>query len=107
MKWCFKKALVVIAVGLVTLSISFAAQADVEKKVDINSATVKELRELEGVGKTLAERIVEYREEHGPFRDVSELSKVKGIGKARYERMKDRVTAGNREKAEVGSSPDH
>jgi len=48
--------------------------------VNINSATEKELTHLKGVGKVTAEAIVEYRKEHGDFKSVKELAKVKGIG---------------------------
>ncbi len=48
--------------------------------VDINKATVEGLIAIPGVGKVMAQRIVDWREEHGPFRRVEDLLKVKGIG---------------------------
>lgn len=48
--------------------------------VDINSATAEELAELPGIGGVLAGRIVDYREEHGPFATEKALTAVSGIG---------------------------
>lgn len=59
--------------------------------VDINSATLEELDRLPGIGPTYAQRIIEYRTAHGPFRDVEELIQVKGIGPATVEKVRDLV----------------
>jgi competence protein ComEA len=48
--------------------------------VNVNTAPLVELAELPGIGPTLAERIVEYRETRGPFRSLEDLRTVKGIG---------------------------
>lgn len=61
-------------------------------RVNLNTATVAELDALPGVGPVLAQRIVAHREQHGAFRSVSDLRRVNGIGDARYEDLKDRVT---------------
>lgn len=55
--------------------------------VDINHADVKTLMRLKGVGKRRAESIVAYRRKQGPFRTVSELSKVKGISDKRLAQL--------------------
>ena len=60
--------------------------------VDLNSATAEELTVLPGIGPALAERIVEYRREHGGFGAVEELINVLGIGEAKLAELKDRVT---------------
>ena len=52
----------------------------IEFLVRVNEASWIELAELPDIGETLAKRIVEYREEHGPFHDANELLKVTGIG---------------------------
>jgi len=62
--------------------------------VDLNSATVDELRQLPGIGDTLAARIVEYRDETGPFEDPAEITAVTGVSEAMYSRLADRLTAG-------------
>lgn len=48
--------------------------------ININTATVDELKELPGIGDVISARIVAYREEHGFFSSVEELDKVRGIG---------------------------
>jgi len=63
-------------------------------KIDINTATEKELAKLPGIGKAIAKRIVEYREANRGFKSVDELKKVKGIGDKKFEAIKDRVTVG-------------
>lgn len=61
--------------------------------VDINTADARQLQTLKGIGPALAERIVAYREEHGPFTSVEELLLVSGIGEHTLEQFRDRVTA--------------
>jgi len=61
-------------------------------KVDLNTATMAQLDALPGVGPALAQRIVEYRTQHGGFRSVDELRKVQGIGDAKFGQLKDLVT---------------
>lgn len=60
--------------------------------VNLNTATVQELKGLPGVGKVTAERIFSYREEHGKFGSVDELLKVKGIGKKSLAKFRDLVS---------------
>jgi competence protein ComEA len=60
-------------------------------KVNINSASRRELEELPGIGPTLAERIVDYREKTGGFRSVDELKQVSGIGDKKFDELKDLV----------------
>ncbi|HEY3101471.1 MAG TPA: helix-hairpin-helix domain-containing protein [Methylomirabilota bacterium] len=81
------------ALGAV-VSESFAASATAASKhdkVNINTATAKELQALDGVGHTVAERIVHYREEHGPFKRAEDLRKVEGIGAGLWERNRERI----------------
>jgi len=60
--------------------------------LDLNSATVDELSKLPGIGEVLAQRIVDYREEHGNFSAVSDIMNVNGIGEAKYLSAKDYLT---------------
>lgn len=61
--------------------------------VDVNTADVKELTKIPGVGKVMAERIVTERTSGGYFKDLQDLQKrVKGIGKKSAEKMKDKVS---------------
>jgi competence protein ComEA len=63
-----------------------------DTRVSLNSATVAELDSLPGVGPVLAERIVEFREEHGLFTTVEDLLEVSGIGEAKLASIRDLVT---------------
>lgn len=62
-----------------------------EGMVNINTADEKELDKLPGVGPAMAKRIVEYRTENGAFQAPEEIKRVKGIGDAKYEKMKDKI----------------
>ncbi|MEK7714652.1 MAG: helix-hairpin-helix domain-containing protein [candidate division NC10 bacterium] len=59
--------------------------------VNINTADVKELMKLEGVGRKVAEKIVEYREHRGRFQKPEEIRKVEGIGSGLWERNRARI----------------
>ena len=59
--------------------------------VSLSSATVEELDELPGVGPITAQKIVDYRAEHGPFASVDDLDAVPGIGPTRIEQLRDLV----------------
>ena len=56
--------------------------------VHLNSAAAEELEKLDGVGPSLAARIVAYRTAHGGFRSVDELDEVSGIGPKRLETLR-------------------
>lgn len=68
------------------------ASAQVLEKVNLNLADATELQKIRGIGPSFAERILEYRKEHGRFQSPDELINVRGIGPAKYERIKDQVT---------------
>lgn len=61
-------------------------------RLNINTATAAELEQLPGIGPALAERIVAYREVHGPFRSVDEMLAVSGIGEKTLARFADRIS---------------
>ena len=60
-------------------------------KVNINTADVKSLMTLNGVGRSLAEKIVKYRDEHGQFKKPNDLRKVEGVGEALWEKNRERI----------------
>ena len=60
-------------------------------KVSLSTATVEQLDGLDGIGPTLAQRIIEYRDAHGGFRSVDELREVEGIGEKRFASLRDAV----------------
>lgn len=61
-------------------------------KININKATVSDLETLNGIGPALAERIITYRNSNGPFKDISEIKNVSGIGDKKYEAIKDSIS---------------
>lgn len=63
-----------------------------KSRVDLNAATAAELRELPGVGEVTAQRILEWRAEHGGFTGVEQLREVSGIGEQRLADLRERVT---------------
>ena len=62
--------------------------------MDLNTATADELQTLPSIGKVLAERIVAYRELHGPFQRVDQIMAVERIGPAVYQAVRHLVTVG-------------
>ena len=66
-------------------------EAAKEGKVNINTATVEELKTLKGVGEKKAEAIIEYRKKNGSFKTKEDLMKVRGIGKKLFESFEERV----------------
>ena len=68
------------------------AGKNADGKINLNTASEKELQELPGIGPAMSARIVEYREEHGDFQNIEDVKNVRGIGNAKFEKMKDKVT---------------
>jgi len=84
----------VLALALTLLPCFLLAQntsSSPKTKININTATVEELQALPGVGPTIAQRIVEYRQAYGPFQKVEDLLNIKGIGEKKLEKIKPLV----------------
>jgi len=64
------------------------------EKININTAPLETLMQLNGVGEAYAKRIIEYRETQGSFSHIEELKNVRGIGERLFEKNKDRITVG-------------
>jgi len=62
------------------------------KKININKASVAELTQLKRIGPKISKRIVEYRENYGPFVLPEDIMKVKGVGPKTFKLNKDRIT---------------
>ena len=61
-------------------------------KININTADKNELTSLYGIGNALAEQIISYRETNGKFKNISDLKKISGIGTAKFDKIKDKIT---------------
>jgi competence protein ComEA len=69
-----------------------ASVSGAEDLVNINTATLEELDTLPGIGPTTAQKIIDYREENGPFAQIEDIINVSGIGPATFENIKDLIT---------------
>jgi competence protein ComEA len=75
---------------------ALAAEGSLSGVVNVNTATVEQLRELPGIGEVKAQAILALRETRGSFRSVEELLEVKGIGPAALERIRSFVVVEGR-----------
>ena len=62
-----------------------------KKLININTANIKELQKLTGIGSTYAARIISYREKKGDFREIEKIKNIKGISIRRYSKIKDKI----------------
>ena len=65
---------------------------ELEVKVNINTANKEKLETLPGIGETTAQKIIDYRETNGKFKTIEDIKNVSGIGEAKYESLKDKIT---------------
>jgi competence protein ComEA len=65
-----------------------------EEMINLNTATAEELAQLKGIGEKLAQRIIEYREQHGPFENIEDILQVKGLGENFLEENSAKITVG-------------
>ena len=63
-------------------------------KININSASKSQLMMLPGIGETLAQRIMDYRQDHGAFSCIEDLLYVEGIGQVKLENIEEYITVG-------------
>ena len=68
------------------------AEAKADIVVNLNTASAADLEALPGIGKSTAQRIVEYRQKSGGFKKIEELMNVKGIGEKSFLKIKSRLT---------------
>lgn len=83
-----------LALGLVTAGAGAddkPVKDDKQSKVNINEASRTQLMKLSGVGPGTADRIISYRQAHGPFRKAQDLEKVEGVGKGVLEKNEGRI----------------
>ena len=61
-------------------------------KININTAQAEDLTRLPGIGESRARTIIQYREEHGGFQNISEIMNISGIKQAMFDKIKDLIT---------------
>ena len=85
----------VMCLGLALSSVSVLAQKSgpaATEKVNLNTATVEQLKSLPGIGPAMAKLIVEHRTKAGKFTRIEEIMNIKGIGEKKFQKIKDRLT---------------
>ena len=93
MQRAVEKSLGVLLMLLLVLAVAQTGSAETER-VNINTASAVELTKLKGVGSAKSQAIVEYREQHGPFKTVEDLKAVPGIGDKLLESLRPHITVG-------------
>jgi competence protein ComEA len=61
-------------------------------KINLNSASLADLEKLPRIGPKVAQRILDFRKQNGPFKRIEDLMKVKGIGEKLFTQLKDQIT---------------
>ncbi|MFC2166106.1 ComEA family DNA-binding protein [Acidobacteriota bacterium] len=92
--------LVVAVLFLAVFSVHIQAHSVTpEKKIDINTASVSELQKLPRIGEKVAQRIVDFRKQHGDFKKIEEIMKVKGVGEKTFKLIKDLIVVKTKAKS--------
>ena len=72
--------------------IVYKSEEELNRKTNINTATKRKLIKLEGIDEVLASRIIQYREENGEFKSIEEIMNIYGIGKGKFNAIKDKIS---------------
>jgi competence protein ComEA len=80
-----------ILMAMVTAFLMLSGSAYASDKIDLNTASAVQLQELHGIGEKTAAAIVAYREAHGAFKSVDDLTHVKGIGEKKLSKLEDDI----------------
>ena len=70
---------------------NMSKSADNGERVNINTADERTLDTLPGIGPAMAKRIIEYRETEGAFQSIEDIKKIRGIGDAKFAKLKDKI----------------
>jgi competence protein ComEA len=75
--------------GMAGATVGISSSSD--NKININTADLVELDTLPGIGPTTAQKIIDYRNQNGPFKSIEEIKNVSGIGDKKFEEIKDKI----------------
>lgn len=95
-------ALLILGSPAIAAPIQIPAPAAAKAPLNLNAATVDQLETLPGIGRKVAERILEYRTKSGGFKKIEELMNVKGIGEKSFLKIKPLVSVAKPDKASGG-----
>lgn len=98
-----KKGISVAIIMTMVILFSYTASSCAEKQVDINTASLKKLQEIYGIGPAYGERIINYREK-SIFENLDELKNIKGIGEVTLKKIKNQDKACIRKENNKNSS---
>ncbi len=84
--------------GIITTEVQSSANSSsnnskdsIKEKININNASKEKLEELSGVGQSIAQKIIEYRQKNGRFKTIEDIKKVSGIGESKFNNIKDNI----------------
>jgi len=81
-----------VLAGQTSQSGKAAGEKVTAEKINLNTATLDDLQKLPGVGAKVAQRIIDFRKQNGPFKKIEDLMKVKGIGEKTFNKFKESLT---------------
>ena len=82
----------IATIVVVCLLVCPVAGAEQTSKVDLNKATPSQLDSLPGIGPVIAERIIRFREDNGPFKRIEDLMNVRGIGERTFLKLENQIS---------------
>lgn len=78
--------------GIIITSATQENGEEKETQVNINTANLEKLQTLPGIGESIAQKIIDYREQNGKFETIDDIKNVSGIGESKFNNIKDKIT---------------